>query len=92
MKAPPSIDPAGSISLESDSNLRCNAKALILLRKALARIDHTAARRRDQLDAGNVEPSHSTLYSRFDLLGRAPVDRRRPLGGPNIGYLIEMTR
>ena len=77
---------------ESDSNRLCNARALILLRKALARIDHAAARRRDQLDVGNVEPSHSALYCRFDLLGQAPVDRRRPLGGPEIGYRIEMTR
>ena len=44
------------------------------------------------LDVGNVEPGHSALYCRFDLLGRAPVDLRRPLGGPDIGYRIEMTR
>ena len=63
-----------------------------MLRKVLARIDHAAARRRGQLDAGNVEPGHNALYCRFDLLGQAPVDRRRLLGGPDIGYRIEMTR
>ena len=63
-----------------------------MLEKAPAHIDHAAARRRDQLDAGNVEPSHGAVYCRFDLFGQAPVDRRRPLGGSDIGYRIEMTR
>ena len=45
-----------------------------------------------QLGAGNVEPGYSGLYWRFDLLGRAPADRRRGLAGPDIGYRIEMTR
>jgi hypothetical protein len=44
-----------------------------------------------QLGAGNVEPGHSALDWRFDLLGRAPADRRRRLAGPDIGYRIEMT-
>jgi hypothetical protein len=45
-----------------------------------------------RLGAGNVEPGYSALYCRFDLLARPQVDRRRPLGGPDIGYHIEMTR
>ena len=59
--------------------------------KALVRIDHAAAKRRDQLDGGNVESSQSALYCRFDLLGEALLDRRRSPGGSDIGYRIEIT-